>query len=177
MAEPYDQEQFITMQSVDLKVRNSLNGKLSYVFETALLEHYELAEEPYMEFRKGVKVTSYNDSTQMQEATLVADYARYDERKQLWEARGNVVTTNASGQIMETEQLFWDEKSDRIYSNVESVVTDGEDITVGDGFETNSRFDNYRVRNPRGHVTVDAETKSDSTAMHVPESLAVDPPQ
>ena len=174
LVEPPDMETLITMQSTDLTVLNSVNGNLSYRFETPLLERYELAGEPYMEFRKGIKVASFNDSTHVQESDLVADYAKYLESQQLWEARGNVVATNAKGQRLETEQLFWDEKADRIYSNVESTMYDGEDISVGDGFETDSKFEDYRIRNPRGHVTVDTEPKRDSTAVNVPaDSLSV----
>ncbi|MDR0954070.1 MAG: LPS export ABC transporter periplasmic protein LptC [Rikenellaceae bacterium] len=160
-----EKETLITMQSTDLTVRNSVNGKLSYLFETPLLERYELAEEPYMEFRQGVKMTTYNDSTQLVESTLVADFAKYIEPKQLWEARGNVVATNAEGRVLKTEQLFWDEKEDRIYSVVRSQMTEGEDVTIGDGFETNSAFDNYRIHNPRGKVRVNTEPKRDSTQM------------
>lgn len=169
--EPPDKQTLITMQSVDLTIRNSANGELSYLFETPLLEHYGLAEEPYMEFRKGVKVVTFNDSTQMREADLVADYAKYIESVQLWEARGHVVVTNAKGQVLETEQLFWDQKSDRIYSNVESKMTEGEDVNVGDGFETNSKFDDYRIRNPRGRMQVDTEPNRDTLTVIVPDSL------
>ena len=44
----------MTQQSENLRLVYSQNGNLSYRFETPLLERYELAREPYMEFRKGV---------------------------------------------------------------------------------------------------------------------------
>lgn len=168
-----DKETLITMQSTDRIINYSVNGKTSYRFETPLLERYELAEVPYMEFRRGINVITYDDSTQLVASTLVADYAKYIEPQQLWEARGNVVATNAEGRILETEQLFWDEKADRIYSVVESRMTEGEDVTIGDGFETNSEFNEYRIRNPRGQVKVNTEPRRDSTQMDVlPDSLA-----
>ncbi|MDR0954071.1 MAG: LPS export ABC transporter periplasmic protein LptC [Rikenellaceae bacterium] len=160
-----EKETLITMQSTDLTVRNSVNGKASYLFETPLMERYELAEEPYMEFRRGVKITTYNDSTQLVESTLVADFAKYIEPKQLWEARGNVVGTNADGRVLKTEQLFWDEKQDRIYSVVRTQLTEGEDVSIFDSFETNSAFDDYRGPNPRVKVRVNTAPKRDSTQM------------
>ena len=48
----------MTQQSENLRLVYSQNGNLSYRFETPLLERYELAREPYMEFRKGVEVGS-----------------------------------------------------------------------------------------------------------------------
>ncbi len=117
-----------------------------------------------MEFRQGIRVTTYNDSTELVESTLVADYAKYLERQQLWEARGNVVATGPKGQIVETEQLFWDEKADRIYSVVLTRMTDGEDVRIGNRFETNSTFNDYHIHELRGRMTVDTEPRRDSVA-------------
>lgn len=117
-AKEEDVQNMMTQQSENLRLVYSQNGNLSYRFETPLLERYELAREPYMEFRKGVKVETYNDTTHLVESTLTANYAIFLENQQLWEAKGNVVATNAQGQKLETEQLFWNQKSKRIYSNV-----------------------------------------------------------
>ncbi|MFQ8804779.1 MAG: hypothetical protein ACLR8Y_06200 [Alistipes indistinctus] len=48
-------QNMMTQQSENLRLVYSQNGNLSYRFETPLLERYELAREPYMEFRKGSK--------------------------------------------------------------------------------------------------------------------------
>ncbi len=167
-AEATNLDSLVTMQSTSLTVIDSKNGTTDYRFVTPLLERYELAQEPFMEFRRGIDVISYDAETGAVESTLVADYAKYLERQQLWEARGNVVATGSNGQKLETEQLFWDEKEDRIYSVVRSTMTDGEDVTIGEGFETNSAFDHYRIRGPRGQVTVDTEPNRDSTVLETP---------
>lgn len=112
-AKEEDVQNMMTQQSENLRLVYSQNGNLSYRFETPLLERYELAREPYMEFRKGVKVETYNDTTHLVESTLTANYAIFLENQQLWEAKGNVVATNAQGQKLETEQLFWNQKSKR----------------------------------------------------------------
>ena len=143
----------------------SQNGNLSYRFETPLLERYELAREPYMEFRKGVKVETYNDTTHLVESTLTANYAIFLENQQLWEAKGNVVATNAQGQKLETEQLFWNQKSKRIYSNVDSKVTQKDGVILGEGFESDEQFQDFIFRRPKGKVAVDTAPKerADST--------------
>ena len=53
----------MTQQSEDLTVILSRNGNLTYRFTTPLLERYEYALEPYTEFRKGIHIETYNDST------------------------------------------------------------------------------------------------------------------
>lgn len=162
--EDVNPETLKTQEVENLTQVYSVNGKLSYRFETPLLERYELATQPFMEFRKGVKVETYNDSTHRIESELVADYAKFIEPLELWQARGNVVAKNDKGQILETQELFWDQKSDKIYSNVDSKITQGEDVIVGTGFESNSKFDDFIFRRPKGTVTVDTEpTLADST--------------
>ena len=113
-----------------------------------------------MEFRKGVKVETYNDTTHTIESTLTTNYAIFLEKQELWEAKGNVIATNAQGQKLETEQLFWNQKSGRIYSNVDSKVTqnDGESVIIG--FESDDRFQEFVFRRPKGRVEVDVEPNS-----------------
>lgn len=160
----------MTQQSDSLTIIASENGRKSYRFFTPLMERYELAKEPYMEFRKGVDVVTYADSTGAVESTLVADYAIFFENQELWEAKGNVVATNAKGQVLETQQLFWNQKTHKIYSNVDSKVTQGTDVIVGVGFESDENFEDFTFRRPKGKVTVDTEPtrNTDSTAVESP---------
>lgn len=164
-AKEEDVQNMMTQQSENLRLVYSQNGNLSYRFETPLLERYELAREPYMEFRKGVKVETYNDTTHLVESTLTANYAIFLENQQLWEAKGNVVATNAQGQKLETEQLFWNQKSKRIYSNVDSKVTQKDGVIHGEGFESDEQFQDFIFRRPKGKVAVDTAPKerADST--------------
>ena len=152
----------ITQQSDSLTIIYSQQGNLSYRFRTPLMERYEMAREPYMEFRKGVEIETYNDSTHRIESTLIANYAIFLEKQQLWEAKGSVVATNAEGRKLETEQLFWNQKTKRVYSNVDSKVTQGRDVIIGEGFEADEQFEDYTIRKPKGRVSVDV-TPADST--------------
>lgn len=169
-AKEEDVQNMMTQQSENLRLVYSQNGNLSYRFETPLLERYELAREPYMEFRKGVKVETYNDTTHLVESTLTANYAIFLENQQLWEAKGNVVATNAQGQKLETEQLFWNQKSKRIYSNVDSKVTQKDGVILGEGFESDEQFQDFVFRRPKGKVAVDTAPKerTDSTGSGQP---------
>lgn len=163
-------EATMTQQSDSLRLVNTENGKLTYIFTTPLMERYELAKEPYMEFRKGIEIETYGDSTQVVESTLIANYAIFLENKKLWEAKGNVVCTNARGQKLETEQLFWNQRTRKIYSNVDSKLTQpGGDVVVGVGFESDERFMEWEFRKPKGKVLVDVkptdeQAQSDSLA-------------
>lgn len=162
-----DAEKLMTQQSDSLVLLASENGQTKYRFETPLLERYELAKEPYMEFRKGVDVITY-DSIGNVASTLVANYAIFFEKQKLWEAKGNVVVVNADGQTLETQQLFWNQKTKKIYSNVDSKVVDGDNTIIGEGFESDEEFKDYIFRKPKGKVLVDVEP-TDSTNVEQPQ--------
>ncbi len=149
-------ETTITQQCDTLTMVYTKNGRKDYRFLTPLMERYELARDPYMEFRYGVNIITF-DSLGGDASSLRADYAIYYEKRELWEARGNVVATGEGGRTLYTQQLFWDQKTDKVYSNVDCKVVDGDDVIVGEGFESDSQFHNWVIRENEGRLWVDTE--------------------
>ena len=150
-----EDESMLTQQSDSLTIIQSSEGHREFVFKTPLMERDELAREPYMEFRRGVEITTYDDSTGLEESNLVADYAIFFEKRELWEAKGNVVARNAEGQTLYTQQLFWNQSTHRVYSNVDSKVVQGQDVFIGEGFESDDKFEKWSFRKFTGKLTVD----------------------
>ena len=131
-------EAMMTEYSENLLIVMSQNGRKSYVFTTPLVEGYTLGAEPYREFRKGVKIPTYkDDSLSSVDAVLTANYAIYYENRELWEAKGNVVVEKSDGKTLYTQQLFWNARTGKIYSNVDSKIVQngGRDVFIGEGFE------------------------------------------
>ncbi|WP_337517676.1 hypothetical protein [Alistipes ihumii] len=74
------------------------------------------------------------------------------------------------GNQLETEQLFWNQKSKLVYSNVDSKITQNTDVVYGDGFESDERFEEFVVRNPKGKVTVETAPNRSDTTEKAPEA-------
>lgn len=164
-----NEETMMTEYSEELSVVMSQNGRRSYHFATPLLEGYTLGREPYREFRKGVKITTYkDDSLSTVDVVLTANYAIYYENRELWEAKGDVVAEKSDGKTLYTQQLFWNAKTKKIYSNVDSkiVQNNGRDVFIGEGFESDEEFKDWRFRRMKGRMEVDAAAmqRRDSTA-------------
>ena len=162
-------ETMMTEYSENLSVVMSQNGRRSYHFKAPLVEGYSLAREPYREFRKGVEMTTYkDDSLSTVDAVLTANYAIYYENRELWEAKGNVVVEKSDGKTLYTQQLFWNARTKKIYSNVDSkiVQNDGRDVFIGEGFESDEEFKDWRFRRMKGRMEVEVEPagRADSTA-------------
>lgn len=173
-------ETLMTEYSDSLSIIMSRNGRRSYHFTTPLLEGYTLAREPYREFRKGVKITTYkDDSLTSVDAVLTANYAIYYEDRELWEAKGNVVVRKSDGKTLYTQQLFWNARTDKVYSNVDSkiVQNNGRDVFIGEGFESDASFKEWRFRRMKGRMEVEVKPRQDSTAVDASPASADAPRQ
>jgi LPS export ABC transporter protein LptC len=116
---------------------------------------YNRREEPYNEFPKGMRAVFY-DTNGKEVSYIKANYAIFYTKKELWEGRNEVFGENyASGEKIETEQLFWDQKEKRIYSDKFSKVTNVDGVFIGEnGFEADEDLSPLRLNGYSGKVTV-----------------------
>ncbi|MFI3321855.1 MAG: LPS export ABC transporter periplasmic protein LptC [Rikenellaceae bacterium] len=159
-----------TVTTRNLDIKDYKDSVIQYRFKAPLMERYALVDSPYMEFKEGVHIETYNDSTRMKETELEAEYAYYDEKAKIWEARGNVVASNHEGRTLYTEQIFWDEKKKTVYSHVKTKVVDGEEITIGSGFESDEALENIEFKQTKGRIYLDTTQNREPLI----DSLSVD---
>lgn len=102
-----------------------------------------------------------------------ANYATYYENRKLWEAKGNVVVVKSDGKNLYTQQLFWNQQTKKIYSNVDSkiVQNDGRDVFIGEGFESDEEFKDWRFRRMKGRMEVEVKPTEQEVEV-VPDSTA-----
>ena len=153
----YDTETLMTESSENRTITMMENGARSYTFTAPLIEGYSLAKNPYKEFRRGVKMTTYtSDSLLLVDVILTANYAIFYEKQELWEAKGNVVvikhnrkdgdTTVTDLTEVYTQQLFWNAKTKKIYSNVDTKILQADALHIGVGFEADDDLSNIHFR-------------------------------
>ena len=156
-ATQFDYETLMTESSENRTITMMENGKRSYTFVTPLMEGYSMATNPYQEFRRGIKMTTYTqDSTNLVDATITANYAIYYENQRLWEAKGNVIiiknnrkdgdTTVTSHTEIYTQQLFWTATTKKIYSNVDTKILQPDGWHFGVGFDADEDLKNIHFR-------------------------------
>ena len=158
----------MTEYSEHLSIVMSQNGLRSYFFETPLVEGYTLGSEPYREFRRGIKITTYqDDSLATVDAVLTANYAIYYEKRELWEAKGDVEVHKYDGTEVYTQQLFWNARTKKIYSNVDTKLVKGNNVFVGERFESDEDFKDWRFyyQKSRMEVNVAPSEGNDTTAV------------
>lgn len=152
-----DYETLMTESSENRTITMMENGMRSYVFTAPLVEGYSLAKNPYQEFRRGIRLTTFtSDSLSLEDATLTANYAIYYENQRLWEAKGNVViikknrkegdTTVTGLTEVYSQQLFWNATTKKVYSNVDTKVLQPDGWHFGVGFDADDDLKNIHFR-------------------------------
>jgi hypothetical protein len=108
------------------------------------------------EFPDGV-VVDFFDDFQRVSSTLCGLYAiRYIRKGQVI-VRDSVVWESVSGEKLETQELIWDEKAEKIYSDKFVVISRPSEIIYGHGFEAGQDFNNARIKAVEGRITLDNE--------------------
>jgi LPS export ABC transporter protein LptC len=101
---------------------------------------------------RGVKLTFYDDQGK-KPGKLTSRTGEYDARTGVMVARGNVVlvTHNDKGQerIIRSEELHYDQRGDRVWSDRETIIDEAGRHAVTDGFTSDTRFTNMRGRNAK----------------------------
>jgi LPS export ABC transporter protein LptC len=110
-----------------------------------LVERFTNAETPHTEFRFGIKVLFY-DGNKEPVGSLTSKYAKQIESKKLWELRDSVVGINEKKEKLETELLFWDQDKDLVYTDRFVRITGEDQIVMGTGLVSNSRFTVYTIK-------------------------------
>jgi LPS export ABC transporter protein LptC len=143
----------VTGKNIEMLYTDSgmLKGKL---IASEIIQYVE-KEEPYYEFPRGMKVIFY-DERGIATSYIQAKYAIYYIQKQLWEGRGQVIAESPrTGEKLETEQLFWDQREKRIYSDKFSKMTNSDGVFIGeDGFESNEDFSKKVMKGYSGRLNV-----------------------
>jgi len=148
-------ETFADMSTKNLHTKYYSQHRLQTTIDAPILDQFTSVKQPYWEFPKGVKVVFYDEHLKAQ-SSLSSGYAVYYTKKKLWEARNNVEIINDDGTKLNTEQIFGDEKGEKIFSVKKVTVTDpdGTVIVGKQGFESDMAFKNYKFLDVNGVVSL-----------------------
>jgi LPS export ABC transporter protein LptC len=120
-------------------------------------EEGEARKEPVYLFQDGLKI-EFLDLAGNVANRITSNQGTYWEKRGLAELKGEVVATDRSGgKKLETEQLFWDEKKEVIYTEEFVRIQEPGKIITGYGFESDTRFDSYRIKKVKGTLYLDPE--------------------
>ena len=145
------------------------SGQIRYSLKTPKLLRFEDEGRDYIEFPEGMELVKF-DANKNILSSITADYAKQFVADDKWEAKNNVVATNAQGDTLKTEHLIWEEKKELIYTEEFVKIIRSDQIITGIGLTSDQKLQNWKIKNPKGtiYVTVNNKNKSSDSLQSNP---------
>lgn len=158
-----------TMLTRDVETLISDSGVTRYRIVTPIWYVYDETPEPFWRFPEGLKLERYDNFFRI-EATVTADSATYFKNKQLWRLDGNVSLTNVMNEKFQTNQLFWDQRQEKLYSDSFIHIERPDKVLEGYGFDSNQNLTRYTIRRVSGIFPAGAFTPGGNSSAQAPKA-------
>lgn len=138
--------------------RYSERGEAVHMLVASRLERLETDEtpsrQPPIRVSDGFTLYLDGDATSWA-ARLEARRGTFNESTLRLTAYEQVVLENEKGDRLETEELVWANDSDRVWTRRPVTITTADGVIHGDGLESDGRFEDYVILNPRGAISIE----------------------
>lgn len=157
------------MEAENFETTLTDSGQVRFTLKAPKLLRFENEGQTYAEFPVGMEIVKYDAENNIV-SSISADYAKQFTKEDRWEAKNNVVVTNADGDSLKTEHLIWDEKKQKIYTEEFVKIISENKIITGVGLVSDQDMLNWKIKNPKGtiYVSVSENTSSDNPATAEP---------
>ena len=138
-------------ESWNATIKITKEGKISGLVQAGYIKKFSNKQKTFLS--DSVRIDFYNRQGQ-HNSVLYALGGEVNDRIQDMIAYGNVVVVSDSGITLYTDTLKWDNKRQKIISDIPIMITTGEgDTLYGDSFISDPDLSNYEIENPRGKST------------------------
>lgn len=138
-----------TMMTRNVATLISDSGVVQYKIVCPVWYVYEEIDTPCWRFPEGLYLRKYDRNFKVI-ASVAADSAKYFKDLKLWKLDGNVELTKAPNDLFLTQQLFWDERRGKLYSDSFIHIQTPTHTLEGYGFTSDDRLTEYSVHRPTG---------------------------
>ncbi|OYX86067.1 MAG: LPS export ABC transporter periplasmic protein LptC [Flavobacteriales bacterium 32-34-25] len=122
--------------NVNLKYTDS--GFIKAVLVSSKMLDYAAVDFPFSEFPKGINVTLYDKNAK--ETHVTSNYAITYKQTNIIDLQGKVKIVSQDGQMLETEQLYYDQKNEWFFTEKKFKFTDMKGASNGQGIDFSKDF-------------------------------------
>ncbi len=135
------------VESTQVVTLFSDSARLKFKLRAPLEQKYEQGD---MWYRRGVLLTFYDRAGRVQN-TLRGNVGHFDKKKNLYHVRGHVQVESAiKKQRLDSEELFYDQNKERIYTDRFVRIETESEVLTGTGLTANQDFSRYTILHPSG---------------------------
>jgi len=143
-----------TMTTTDVQTVISDSGHTRYRIVSPLWNMFEEAREPHWTFPKGITCEELGNNYEPV-STIKCDSAYFNKNQALWTLTGHVSITNATGDIVLTDELMWNQHDHKLYSDAFIHIEKQGRVIEGYGYESNERLTTYQLRQVEAIFPID----------------------
>ncbi len=153
-----DPEEEPDVLATDVETWYTDSARLQMKMIAPILKQYVNVQNPRDEFPEGLHAWMYEKDGTLK-AEVSANWAKNDHTTKIWEAQGNVVLIDASGARIESEQMFWDQEQQIVYSNKFTKYTTktGNVATGRNGMHAKQDFSEWKLLSGNATLIVEDE--------------------
>lgn len=128
------------------------SGKVNLRFKAPIIEKYELVDSPYVVAKKGFYLEYFDKKNPKVPGKIWANKAIFYEKKNFYEAEGNVRILTNEGTSFATQKIFWDKENKKMYTQDTVYVMDnkGNTLVGANGMVAKDDFSEYSFYNNSG---------------------------
>jgi len=125
-------------EAIDFNLKYTDSGKIKSVLISPKMLDYSNVEFPFTEFPDGIDVTMYDNKGKR--TFITSDYAITFKGTDVIDLQKNVKIRTETGQLLETEQLYFDQKNEWFYTEKKFKFTDPKGVSNGEGIDFSKDF-------------------------------------
>jgi len=134
--------------SINLKYTDS--GRITANLVSPKMLDYATVKFPFTEFPKGMHLTLYDKNGK--ETYIDANYAISDKSTNIIDLQGKVKISNQNGELLETEQLYYDQKNEWFFTEKKFKFTSPKGVSFGEGIDFSKDFKKVNSQKISGQV-------------------------
>lgn len=134
--------------TINLKYTDS--GKIQAVLKSPRMLDYATVEYPFTEFPKGIDLTLFDKNGK--KTFVKSNFAVSYKGTDIIDLRGKVTISNENGEMLETEQLYYDQKNEWFYTEKRFKFTSPKGVSFGEGIDFSKDFKKVNSQKISGEV-------------------------
>lgn len=135
-------------ENFDMKYTDS--GRITSILKSKRMLDYATVSYPFTEFPVGVDVTIFDKNGQ--KTYVRSDYGISYKGTDVIDLRGNVRIWSDANQVLETSQLYFDQKNNWFHTEKKFKFTDPKGVSYGQGIDFSRDFKILNAQGISGEV-------------------------
>ena len=145
------------LMAYDVVIERSDSGRMTAKLVAPVMRSVDDQDSAMLEFPKGFVAYIYDGDT-APTAKIRGDYGVNYERRELVVAKHNVVVENVeTHEVLETENMFWNQKTKKIYTGSTVKISSPDKIIFGDSMTANESFTRREIFGIRATIELEED--------------------